>query len=279
MAEATTTVPVRHEQFRIRGLRIHAQICGEGEPLLLYSGIWGEVRLWELLLPHLPGFQTIAFDPPGIGRSQMPPCPQTMWTLADFGNAVLDELGLESAHVLGASFGGAVAQQMAFSHPRRVRRLVLASTSFGGGAMPGDLEAMWHFVHPNAYHPERLERAAGAMFGGRMRTEPELVRSMHIKRPTDTLAALYRMAALIGWTSLPWLCAIRQPTLVIAGDDDPITPLVNHRVIAMLMPRATLRVVKGGGHLALLDSAEQVGPVITSFLRGEAVSDAAVRGM
>ena len=279
MAEATTAMPVRHEQFRIRGLRIHAQICGEGEPLLLYSGIWGEVGLWERLLPHLPGFRTIAFDPPGIGRSEMPRYPQTMWALADFGNAVLDELGLASAHVLGASFGGAVAQQMAFSHPRRVRRLVLASTSFGGFAKPGNLEAMWHFIHPRTYHPERLERVAGAMFGGRLRTEPELVRSMHIKRPTNTLAALYRMAPLFGWTSLPWLWAIRQPTLVIAGDDDPITPLVNHRVIAMLMPRATLRVMKGGGHLVLLDSAEQVGPVITSFLQGDSTPDAAGRGV
>ena len=270
MAEATTAMPVRDEQLRIRGLRIHAQIRGEGEPLLLYSGIWGEVGLWDRLLPHLPGFQTIAFDPPGIGRSQTPRSPQTMWALAGFGSAVLDELALESAHVLGASFGGAVAQQMAFSHPRRVRRLVLASTSFGGFAMPGNLEAMWHFIHPDAYQPERLERVAGAMFGGRLRAEPELVRAMHVKRPTDTLAALYRTAALYGWTSLPWLWAIRQPTLIIAGDDDPITPLINHQVIAMLMPQATLRIMKGGGHLVLADSAEQVGPVITSFLQGDA---------
>ena len=282
MAEATFVIPVRHEQFRIRGLRIHAQVRGEGEPLLLYSGLFGEARLWERLHPYLPGFQTIAFDPPGIGRSERPRFPQTMWAMADFGNAVLDELGLESAHVLGVSFGGAVAQQMAFSHPRRVRRLVLATTSFGGFAMPGSLEAMWHFIHPDAYHPERLERVAGAMFGGRMRAEPELVRSMHIKRPTDTLAALYRMAPLFGWTSLPWLWAIRKPTLIIAGDDDPITPLVNHRVMAMLMPRATLRIVKGGGHLVLLDSAEQVGPVITSFLRGDGAHrtlEAAARSM
>ena len=234
---------------------------------MLYSGIWGQVSLWERLLPHLAGFQTIAFDPPGIGRSQTPRFPQTMWSLADFGTAVLDEFGIESAHVLGASFGGAVAQQMAFSHPRRVRRLVLASTSFGGFAMPGNLEALWHFIHPRSYHPERMERVAGAMFGGRLRTEPELVRSMHIRRPTDTLAALYRMAGLIGWSSLPWLWAIGQPTLVVAGDDDPVTPLINHRVIATLMPRARLYTVAGGGHLLLLDSADRVGPVITSFLR------------
>jgi poly(3-hydroxyoctanoate) depolymerase len=182
---------------------------------------------------------------------------------------VLDELDIPSAHVLGASFGGAVAQQMAFSYPRRVRRLVLASTSFGGFARPGNLQAFWHFIHPRSYHPERLERVAGAMFGGRLRTEPELVRSMHIRRPTDTLAALYRMAPLFGWTSLPWLWAIGQPTLVIAGDDDPVTPLVNHRIIATLMPRATLHIVRDGGHLVLLDSAHQLGPLITSFLAGD----------
>ena len=267
MPATAPAAPTTHEQLRIRGLRIHAQICGEGEPLLLYSGIWGEVRLWERLLPHLGGFQTIAFDPPGIGRSQMPACPLSMWALADFGIAVLDELGIDSAHVLGASFGGALAQQMAFSHPRRVRRLVLVSTSFGGGAMPGNLEALWHFIHPRSYHPERLEEVAGAMFGGRLRAEPELVRSMHIRRPTDTVAALYRMAGLIGWSSLPWLWAISQPTLVVVGDDDPVTPLVNHRLIATLMPRARLHIVPGGGHLALLDSADRVAPVITSFLR------------
>jgi poly(3-hydroxyoctanoate) depolymerase len=267
MTTATSVAPVRDVQLRIRGLRIHAQVHGEGEPLLLYSGIWGEVRLWERLLPHLPGFQTIAFDPPGIGRSQRPRHPLSMWSLAQMGTAVLDEFGVGAAHVLGASFGGAVAQQMAFSHPDRVRRLVLVSTSFGGGAMPGSPKALWHFVHPRSYHPERLERVAGDMFGGRMRTEPELVRTMHIRRPTDTLAALYRMAPLFGWTSLPWLWAVGQPTLIVAGDDDPVTPLVNHRVIASMMPRARLHTVAGGGHLLLLDSAAQIGPVITGFLR------------
>jgi poly(3-hydroxyoctanoate) depolymerase len=278
MAAVTPAPPARHEQLRIRGLRIHAQICGEGEPLLLYSGIWGEVRLWERLLPHLAGFRTIAFDPPGIGRSQRPAFPLSMWSLARLGTAVLDEFGIDSAHVLGASFGGAVAQQMAFSHPSRVRRLVLASTSFGGFAMPGNLEALWHFIHPRSYHPERLEQVVGAMFGGRLRTEPELVRTMHIRRPTDTLAALYRMAPLFGWTSLPWLWAIRHPTLVIAGDDDPVTPLVNHGVMAALIPQARLHTVRGGGHLVLLDSAHQLGPLITSFLqddRGPGRADAA----
>jgi poly(3-hydroxyoctanoate) depolymerase len=255
-------------QLTIRGVRIHAQVAGEGEPLLLYSGIWGEVQLWQPLLPYLAGFRTIAFDPPGIGRSQMPPFPLRMRQLARFGAHVLDELGVESAHVLGASFGGAVAQQMAFSYPRRVRRLVLVSTSFGGFAVPGDLAAFWHFMQPGSYHPVRLEKVAGTMFGGRMRTEPELVRSMHIRRPTNIVAGMYRMAPLIGWTSLPWLWAVRQPTLIVCGDDDPVTPLVNHRIISRVMPDPRICVVKGGGHLVLVDSAAEVAPVITDFLAG-----------
>jgi poly(3-hydroxyoctanoate) depolymerase len=268
-AEAVPALPVTHKQLRINGLRIHAQICGDGEPLLLFSGVWGEVGLWDGLLPYLPGFRTIAFDPPGIGRSEMPAFPLTMPALVRFGTAVLDDLGIESAHVLGASFGGAVAQQTAIWHPDRVRRLVLVSTSFGVFAKPGKVSAFWHFAHPLSYHPPRLERVAGTMFGGRLRQEPELVRTMHIRRPDNALTAMYRLAPLFGWTSLPCLWTIRNPTLVIAGDDDPVTPLVNHRVIAALVPRARLHIVRGGGHLVLLDSAPEVGPVITSFLHGD----------
>jgi poly(3-hydroxyoctanoate) depolymerase len=76
------------------------------------------------------------------------------------------------------------------------------------------------------------------------------------------------MAPLIGWTSLPWLWSIRNPTLVICGDDDPITPRINHRIIAALMGNAQLHTVKGGGHLMLMDSPGRVAPVIASFLKG-----------
>jgi poly(3-hydroxyoctanoate) depolymerase len=257
---------ITHRQLRIRGLRVHAEIYGEGEPLLLHSGLWGEAALWRPLHPYLSGYQVIAFDPPGVGRSDMPDLPLTMAGLASVGAGVLDELGIESAHVLGTSFGGAVAQQMAFSHPRRVRRLVLVSTSVGGFSWPGDPAALWLFMQPGTFEQPRLEQVAGTIFGGRMRTEPGLIRSMHIRRPRSILAAIYRMAPLVGWTSLPWLWAIRQPTLLICGDDDPIAPHVNHAIMAMMMRDARLHTVRGGGHLALVDSPAQVAPVIADFL-------------
>ena len=267
MTPATSARRTTHRELRIRGLRIHAQIRGEGEPLLMYSPIWSQAGVWEPLLPYLTGFRTIAFDPPGIGRSPKPAHLMSMQALASLGAALLDELGIESAHVLGASFGGAVAQQMAICHPGRVRRLVLASTSFGGLAIPGHPAALWHIFHPGS-HRNRMEEIAGGTFGGRLRTEPELVRAMPICSPPNIPAALYDMAPLLGWTSLPWLWAIRQPTLVICGDDDPIAPPINHRIMAALIPRAQLHIIKGGGHLMLMDSPARVAPIVTRFLRG-----------
>jgi poly(3-hydroxyoctanoate) depolymerase len=155
-----------NHQLTVRGLRIHAQSEGEGVPLLLHSGIFSEMHHWGPLIEHLHGFRVITYDAPGIGSSQVPSSPMSMRGLADIGAGILDRLGLDAAHVLGVSFGGAVAQQMALSHPGRVDKLVLASTSFGGPAMPGRPSALLHMMHPRGYHPDRLARSAGAMFGG-----------------------------------------------------------------------------------------------------------------
>jgi pimeloyl-ACP methyl ester carboxylesterase len=155
---------------------------------------------------------------------------------------------------------------MAMSHPERVDRLILASTSFGGLAMPGRPSALLRMMHPRGYHPDRLARSAGAMFGGRMRTEPELAADLKMSMPGSLRAAAFRLSALAGWTSLHHLPSIGHETLVLCGDDDPVTPHVNHRTMARLIPLARLHTVKGGGHLVLLDSAHEVGPLITAFL-------------
>ena len=259
---------IKNYQLTVRGLRIHAQSAGEGVPFLLHSGVWSQMHHWGPLVEHLHGFRVITYDPPGVGSSEVPPAPMSMLGLADIGAGILDRLGVKSAHVLGVSFGGAVAQQMALSHPERVDRLILASTSFGGMAMPGRPSALLHMMHPRGYHPDRLARSAGAMFGGKMRTEPELAAGLSMTKPGSLRAAAFRLSALAGWTSLHRLPSIRHETLVLCGDDDPVTPHVNHRVMARLIPSARLHTVEGGGHLALLDSAHQVGPVISAFLHG-----------
>ncbi len=95
------------------------------------------------------------------------------------------------------------------------------------------------------------------------------MRALPTCSPRNIPTALYDMAPLLGWISLPWLCAIRQPTLVICGDDDPISPQVNHRIMAALISGAQLCAIKGGGHVILMDSLARVAPVITRFLLGK----------
>ncbi len=261
-AEITSTT------IHLRGLNIHVQMCGgTGPALLMYNGAFAEVDLWKALLPYLKGFRIIMFDPPGVGQTEIPLLPMNMFALAELGTLVLDFLEIEKAHVLGVSFGGATAQQMALMHPRRVDKLVLVSTSFGGFALPGKLKSFYYFCQPSSHKPGKVEKVAGELYGGRLREEPEIINSLHMTRAPSLRAAMLRMSALMGWTSLPWMWAIRQPTLIVAGNDDPVTRLFNHKVMARMIPKARLHVVPDGGHMVLLDSPERVGPVISKFLR------------
>jgi pimeloyl-ACP methyl ester carboxylesterase len=250
----------------VAGLRTRVQVSGEGPPLLLVGGLWGQVPMWDPLLPWLAGFRTIAFDPPGIGDTELPRRPYRIPRLAAFAAAVLDTVGVSRAHVLGVSLGGAVAQQLARSYPDRVDRLVLVSTSTGLLSLPGRPSALARLLLPTAYTSStRLERAAGPMFGGRLRAQPELVHRWHLRPPAHARAYAYRLAGIAGWTSLPWLRRLTAPTLVVHGDDDPIVPAANARLLAAALPDARLHLVPGG-HLLLLDSATDVLPHITGFL-------------
>ena len=251
----------------IERLSTRVQVRGEGAPLLLIGGLWSQLPMWDDVLPYLHGFRTIAFDPPGIGGTDLPQCPYSVRGLARFATRVLDQVGVQRAHVMGVSLGGAVAQQLARSFPDRVDRLVLASTGPGALSVPGKPGVLMRFARPQGYADlHELEQDAGHIFGGRLREQPDLVRSWPLRPPADLRAWVYRLAGTAAWSSLPWLHQLRQPTLVIHGDDDPIVPVMNARLVARLIPDSRLRVVSGAGHLMVLDSTTDVLPTITAFL-------------
>jgi pimeloyl-ACP methyl ester carboxylesterase len=251
----------------VEGLRTRVRVSGDGPPLLLLGGLWSQIPMWDEVLPYLGGFRTIAFDPPGIGATDLPPRPYSVRHVARFAARVLDAVGVDRAHVMGVSLGGVAAQELAWSFPDRVDRLVLVSTGPGNIGVPGRPDVLMRFARPKAYADRRaLEQDAGRLFGGRMRERPELVHEMHLRPPADLKAWFFRLAGTAGWSSLPWLHRLGNRTLVVHGDDDPIVPLANARIIAGLIPRARLHVVRGGGHLLLLDSTADVLPVITGFL-------------
>jgi len=170
------------------------------------------------------------------------------------------------------SWGGALAQQLAISHPGCVRRLVLAATVPGVGGVPGRPSALRVLATPRRYYsPSYLQSVAPTLYGGRIRREPELLRQQagaRLDRPPSLRGYLGQLFAIMTFTSLPFLRRISAPTLVLVGDDDPIVPLLNARILQRGIPDARLHIVPGGGHLLILESAEEVGPVIAEFLDG-----------
>jgi pimeloyl-ACP methyl ester carboxylesterase len=246
----------------VQGLRTHVDVQGDGPALLLVNGIWGELAAWRPLLPFISGFRTIAFDAPGIGDTEIPPYPMSLPALGRFTLGVLDAVGVDRAHVLGMSFGGLVAQQMATIAPNRVNRLVLVSTMSGLLHLPGQPTALLRLLNP--LPTDRTGTAAGRTFGGRIRRDPALLGRLHLAPPRTVEGYWHRLSGLTGWWGAPW--SVRQPTLVLTGDDDPIVPPANSRILASLIPGAQLEVIAGGGHLMLFDSPALVGPCVAEFL-------------
>jgi pimeloyl-ACP methyl ester carboxylesterase len=117
--------------------------------------------------------------------------------------------------------------------------------------------------------PAYARRVAAEIYGGSMRTSPEVAaRLLHAAtRSGPTRGYYYQLAAATGWTSLPFLRMVRQPTLVLAGDDDPIIPVVNAKVMARLLPRCELHIYPGG-HLGILTESGPLAAIVEEFLCG-----------
>jgi poly(3-hydroxyalkanoate) depolymerase len=239
-------------------------------PLLLINGIGARLELLEPFVTALdPAVEVIRFDPPGVGGSPLPSRPYRFGGLGRLIADMLTELGYDRVDVLGISWGGGVAQQFAASQRARCRRLVLVATATGTPMVPARPSVLVHLVTPRRYlDPGYLGRVAGELYGGLARVDSaEIVAAMHNggHRSGPSRGYLYQLAAAAGWTSLPLLPRLRQPTLILAGDDDPIIPLVNARLMHRLIRGSRLHVYHGG-HLALVTEAAELAPVVDGFL-------------
>ena len=254
---------VREQITQVGGTSLRVAIrpgTGTGPPLLLCNGVG--MRL-EALRPFVdaldPAIEVIRFDAPGTGGSQLPSLPYRFTTLALLLREMLHNLGHQQADVLGISWGGGLAQQFALLNPRLCRRLILVATATGPQTM----------VPPNPLPPVKnlILRRWGDLWGGSAKTDPDaLARALHKARISPlSMGFLYQHTAALGFTTLPLLPLIRQRTLVLTGDDDPIIPVANGRILAAGIPHATLHVYHGG-HVELVTRPGLLTPLITSFL-------------
>jgi poly(3-hydroxyalkanoate) depolymerase len=235
------------------------------------AGLGASTDMWAPFLKHFPDNRIIRFDAPGTGRSTTPPVPIPVAALSDLAAAVLDASDVGCADVVGFSYGGAVAQQFAYEHPQRVRRLVLAATTCGVYGVPGSFNALAGLLTPLRYYsPSYFERTAGETFGGVTGRDPAVRRRMmEIRKQNPPTPYGYAMQLLgaTGWTSWALLPHIPHETLVLNGDDDPLIPVVNARLLASRLPRARLEIVAGAGHLFLWDDVDNLAERIGRFLR------------
>lgn len=259
----------------VRGLHVRVSVrsprgrYADQPPLLLCNGIGASLEALQPLVDRLdPDRGVIRFDVPGVGGSPAPPLPYTLAALASWAAALVRRLGYHEFDVLGLSWGGGLAQQLAMQSCRRVRRVVLVATGTGTLMIPGHPSVLRKMMTPRRHRdPGYAQRIAADIYGGTMRTRPEVgANLLHAAtRAGPRRGYYYQLAAAAGWSSLPVLPLLRQPTLVLAGDDDPIIPLANAKIMSRLIPRATLHVYEGG-HLGILTEAEDLAPVIERFL-------------
>ncbi len=263
------TVSVRGLQARVSVRPARGPLADE-PPLLLCNGIGASLEALDPLVQALdPDRGIVRFDVPGVGGSQAPPLPYPIAALSSWVTALMAKLGHESFDVLGLSWGGGLAQQLAVQSRRRVRRVVLVATGTGSLMVPAHPRVLAKMLTPRRHRdPAYAASIASEIYGGTMRTDPARgARLLHdATRAGPKRGYYYQLAAMTGWTSLPFLGLIRQPTLVMGGDDDPIIPVANPRLQARLIPRARLHIYQGG-HLAILTEAGELAPVIEEFLQ------------
>jgi len=254
-----------------RAIRVSVRESSPGwPPLLLCNGIGASMELFQPFIDALDQRRgIIRFDMPGIGGSPAPVLPYHLATSAPLLAGLLDQLGCPQADVLGISWGGGLAQQFALSRPDRVRRLVLVATAPGALMVPGHPRVLLRMLTPRRHRdPGYAARIAGELYGGSARKDPIVARDLlhATTRLGPARGYFYQLVSTIGWTSLPLLPLLRRrPTLIMAGDDDPIIPVVNARIMHRLIPRSELHIYHGG-HLELAADAERLAPVVEAFL-------------
>ena len=242
---------------------------GMGVPLVLCNGIGASLEVFDPLVDNLDrGTTVVRFDIPGTGGSPTSPFPYGFPYLSTILGTMLRRLGFTGpVDLLGLSWGGGLAQQFAFQNPRTCRRLILASTGTGVTMVPGRPAVLRKMMTPQRFLDHDYAAAiAGDLYGGSVRTDPSIVKRLFDQQlmAGARVGYLHQLLAASVWTSLFALPLIRQRTLIIAGTDDPIVPVINAKIMARLLPNSTLH-LHGGGHVDLITKAREFAPIIESF--------------
>jgi len=254
----------------VMGLQIHVarKLDKSNRPLLLFNGIGANLEILIPLMQELDGVECITFDMPGIGLSEAPRFPMRFKALAKMSAQILDHFGYSQVDTLGVSWGGAIAQEFSYRFPKRCQNLILAATSAGAVMVPGKPSVFMKLSNPKRYFDkDYLKDIAQHIYGGELRKDPELMDKYtdRLRPPKSSQGYLFQLYAAAYWTSIHWLHKLQQPTLILAGTDDPLVPIINARILHSRIPYSQLIEIDCG-HLFLMTKMSEIAPMITDFL-------------
>ena len=262
---------MRVGMFEIDGQKLRVGIREGSDarpPLLMFNGIGANLELAEPFMNALDDTAAVIFDIPGVGGSPAPSFPYRPSTLARLAKNLMEHIGFEQADVSGVSWGGGLAQQFAFQYPGFCRKLILAATAPGFTMVPGSPSVLSKMASPKRYtDPGYMRSIAAEIYGGAFRTDPTLItRHAAAMKGATQFGYMLQLLAMTGWTSLPWLWLLRQPTLIMAGTDDPLVPVINARLLNTLIPNSRLELIDDG-HMFLVTKPKLCAEMIEGFLR------------
>jgi 3-oxoadipate enol-lactonase len=256
------------------GTRIHYEVTGitKRAPVLLVQGLGGEKNSWNLQRAALAlRHRTIAFDNRGAGRSDKPDGKYNLEEMADDAIAVLDAAGIENAHVVGLSMGGAISQIIALKHPNRVRSLTLVATACRNHAWREELLQSWATTAETEGMTAVGKEAARWMIGPRSfrRVLPALgwMGPLQLFNPANAFVSQVKAILSTDDGALNTeLANIVCPTMVVVGNQDVLTPRGDAEEIASLIPTAELVVISGGAHGLHIEHASTFNRILLEFL-------------
>jgi 3-oxoadipate enol-lactonase len=243
-----------------RGARLYWEEQGDGPPVLLIMGLSFTLEMWFRVVPHLTkSYRVILFDNRGIGKSDVPAGPYTMRMLASDAEAVLGAAGVSAAHIVGASMGGMVAQELALRSPERVLSLMLGCTSYSGlfGKWPNFRKGPSNMAWLRASRLER-ERSMRHMLYATGTLEELIEEDIQVRCQCSwTQKGVFsQLAAILLWNSYGRLPSIKVPTLVVHGAEDHLLPPENGRIVASRIPGARFELIPNAGHILMTDQPE-----------------------
>jgi pimeloyl-ACP methyl ester carboxylesterase len=253
----------------VNGIKINYRVDGRGYPLVMIMGFSSPRSAWSSQVPFFKKhFQVVTFDNRGVGKSDKPTGPYTTKLMADDAVALMDYLGIKQAHIVGASMGGMIAQELAIHYPERVSKLVLACTYCCKQGESGDTpeQAELTKLSPKKMSAAMVKLACNKPFY-RFVVGTMAAIQLNFVSAAANVGIQGQTAACFNHNTLDRLSAIKSPTLVIVGTEDHLITPTSSDVIARHIPGAKLVKVAGGSHMFFMENKQEFNQKVLDFLK------------